>query len=63
MLEEKLIIVFSLGIPNENAGPKTLGYTITKLRLIQLAYYLKSRSWPDEYKNLFSQRVVLVKSF
>lgn len=44
-----------LGIPSENAGPKTLGYTITKLRLLQLAYYLKRRSLPEEYKNLSNQ--------
>lgn len=46
---------FSLGIPSENAGPKTLGYTITKLRLLQLAYYLKGRSLPEKYKSLCNQ--------
>ena len=44
-----------LNIPVEKAGPKTLGYTITKLRLLQLAYFMKGSSLPHEYAALSGQ--------
>lgn len=44
-----------LNIPIEKAGPKTLGYTITKLRLLQLAYFMKGSLLPHEYAILSDQ--------
>lgn len=60
-LEQITSANFALGIPIEKAGPKTLGYTMTKLKLLEIAYQMRKMALPQSFVHLGENYSLMLK--